>query len=451
MKSKYKFLILCAVLCFSMLSGFAQQKHFIYIQADNKQPFYVILNGKNYSSSSIGYIILSKLSNGTYDLHIGFPKDQYPEQQFSVKVDNKDYGYALKNSNEKGWALYNLQTKDVITSTTGSDNKSDSSQSASLKKKDLFGDMLSEVVNDSTLTQATAMANPNTNDISVDTVQTETETASAQVERKQTNTEQSANEQDPSIASVAPANEDTSAETTDATTTTETFNTKGVIKSEEKRTKDGTDLVFIDFNNLNNDTIRVFIPSSADVDTSTDGDLENSSTVAETTTSSDAASSVASNRTPSTKDIETSGTSSDKTKKISNPFYSGSSPDNTDTATASANDENTSTSTASTAPSMVKSFCTNMFTDKDVDRLKRKISSESDPDEKIRLVKKALRDKCITTDQVKTIGELFLSDETRYSFYDAVYPFVYDYGHYSVLENQLLDNYYKNRFKALLR
>ena len=64
---------------------------------------------------------------------------------------------------------------------------------------------------------------------------------------------------------------------------------------------------------------------------------------------------------------------------------------------------------------------------------------------------KFLNKKCITTDQVKTLGNLFSSDDGRYSLYDALYNYVYDYGNYPVLANQIVDPYYKKRFAALLR
>src|SRR3954451_4448634 len=95
-------LLLSAFMTLS-LAVHAQQKHFIYIQADNQQLFSVELNGKYYSSSSIGYIILPKLSDSTYTLKINFAKNSYPEQSFKIDVNGKDYGYALKNFGDKGW------------------------------------------------------------------------------------------------------------------------------------------------------------------------------------------------------------------------------------------------------------------------------------------------------------------------------------------------------------
>ena len=69
----------------------------------------------------------------------------------------------------------------------------------------------------------------------------------------------------------------------------------------------------------------------------------------------------------------------------------------------------------------------------------------------LQTVKKSLKNKCITTAQVKDLGNLFLNDDNRYGFYEAVYPFVYDFGNFTSLQNTLIDPYYKSRFKTLLR
>ena len=69
----------------------------------------------------------------------------------------------------------------------------------------------------------------------------------------------------------------------------------------------------------------------------------------------------------------------------------------------------------------------------------------------IQTAKKYFQDKCITTEQVKSLGALFLTDDARYSFFDTAYPYVYDVSAFASLENQLIDPYYKKRFKAMLK
>ena len=91
----------------------AQQNYFVYIQTDNKQAFYIKMNDKVMSSSASGYVVIPKLTTGTYQLAIGFPKDQWPQQNIPLAVDKTDEGYLLKNFGDKGWGLYNIRTMEV--------------------------------------------------------------------------------------------------------------------------------------------------------------------------------------------------------------------------------------------------------------------------------------------------------------------------------------------------
>lgn len=85
-------------------------QYFVYIQHEKSQPFYVKYKGKLLSSSERGYIILSELPAGTLPITIGFPKNEAPEQEFKVRLGKNDQGFLLKKTDEKSFALYNLQT-----------------------------------------------------------------------------------------------------------------------------------------------------------------------------------------------------------------------------------------------------------------------------------------------------------------------------------------------------
>lgn len=94
----------------------AQQNvnHFIYFQSEAKEPFYVMINGINYSSSINGYLILPKLKSGEVNFKIGFARDKYPEQSFATIIANNDLGYALRLNADKQWELFNLQDFSVV-------------------------------------------------------------------------------------------------------------------------------------------------------------------------------------------------------------------------------------------------------------------------------------------------------------------------------------------------
>lgn len=469
MKVKYKFLVFFFLLILASSNIIAQQKHFIYIQTDNQQPFYVILNGQNYSSSSIGYIILSKLDNGSYSLRIGFPKNMYPEQKFDVSVDSKDYGYALKNFGDKGWGLFNLQTMDVVMSNNDRDTTSNAVVATQSNKPNRFGEILSDVVNDSTLTKNNAV-----NDSAASSAATAVQVDAANNKTAGSTVEETNNAGTSATETASVNNKDTEPSSTRVSTDVEeepdtsaaeaSFETKGVIKAEEKNTSKGTDLVFIDFNKSQNDTIHVFIPGD-----SSQASNEDNATVAGTSANPSSESEVAENTDSSTSgtdnhpatdnvatidNISSSGqeeeVSKDSTKQVSNPFFS----DTANSATANASlttGDDSATKIVTTKKETVNSTCSNMANEKVIAKLKKKIVFETDANEMIQTVKKGLKGKCISTDDVKELGRLFITDESRYNFFDAVYPYVYDYGSFSSLENQLFDNYYRTRFKAMLR
>ncbi len=130
-----KFTFLLMILGLS-LKGWSQQNHFIYIQSDTKQAFYVKLDGSSspVSSSASGYLILPKVPEGKFPFVVGFPDNSNPEQHFTCNI-TADKGFMLKKFPDKGWALYDLQELTLIyadkkdSSATGSGISVDSTAS----------------------------------------------------------------------------------------------------------------------------------------------------------------------------------------------------------------------------------------------------------------------------------------------------------------------------------
>ncbi len=58
-----KFLLTALILSISCLLVNGQQDRFIYLQTENKQPFFVKFNNKTYNSYPLGYLIISKLND----------------------------------------------------------------------------------------------------------------------------------------------------------------------------------------------------------------------------------------------------------------------------------------------------------------------------------------------------------------------------------------------------
>ena len=56
-------------------------------------------------------------------------------------------------------------------------------------------------------------------------------------------------------------------------------------------------------------------------------------------------------------------------------------------------------------------------------------------------------------EQIKNhhLRELFATDEGKYKWFDAVYPHVSDTGNFPLLGELIKDEYFLNRFKAMIR
>lgn len=418
------FLLLFWMVCFV---ASAQQKHFIYVQSEDKQPFAIVLNGKVYSSSDYGYIIIPKLADGEYNFRVSFPMNKFPEQAFTCSINKKDIGYFLKNSND-AWALENMQTQKLIVS-----------GAAKGPEANAFSDMLSEVVSDSNLTK--------------------TNTASAPVPDAANN-------------AINPGENAALAGATVAAAAAPAFITDSIVQLEkisEATLDTGTSMLFVDKSQPGNDTINVFIPAEAAAATATttmteqppNESSEVNNTVSENATQNSNPVTEAQDSTPvditATNKDEAVETAAEKsTGDVSNPFYNPEKNNNSAAAVvaspviASPNDATSSTSTSTTTAG-TRYDCVHMLSDDDMDKLKRKMFSQDDDNKMVQYAVKAVGKKCITTDQVRTLGSLFSSDDGRYSLYDALYKFVYDYGNYPGLESQILDPYYKKRFAAMLR
>ncbi|MEO8862247.1 MAG: hypothetical protein ABI358_12525, partial [Ginsengibacter sp.] len=138
-------------ICICGLSAKSQQVHFVYLQTENGQSFYVKFNNKVYSSSTAGYLILAQLTDGDYHLSVGFPKNEFAEESFQISINNKNEGFLLKNFNEKGWGLFNIGNYNILMG-TGGNTVNTPAQSQNLQN-DPFSKMLANVVKDSTILQ----------------------------------------------------------------------------------------------------------------------------------------------------------------------------------------------------------------------------------------------------------------------------------------------------------
>ncbi len=136
------------VVLFFLLAGECNaQNYFVFIDADNRQPFYVRLDSQFYSSSAEGHIILSRLRDSFYDITIGFPGQTAAEQHYEFGIRGKDQAFEIRDRVGDAPGLFDLQSNEWMkTHTKG--NGADEFRSTGVKKDDAFSRMMAGVVHD---------------------------------------------------------------------------------------------------------------------------------------------------------------------------------------------------------------------------------------------------------------------------------------------------------------
>lgn len=436
--------LLC-VLLFTIptLSAIAQKTFFIYLQTDNMNPFYVKMGDKIYSSSTSGYLILSNLSESTYHLTVGFPSNS-SESKFAISMDGKDKGFLIKNL-QSGRSLFNLQTLSLINEQK--DHSADDTVSYQ-KRNDDFASILSKAANDTSLLYAAVKKEePFPKDQSV-----AREIHPQNIQQKAEDTKAiitSADGKDTMLATVHQATatglkaQDTSAivqtkseniqaaktqitqpestgtkqalSKTDTITTNSiaqakaaTFKRSNIKKHSESSTSEGFGLVYYDEYEEGADTVRLIIPNpkftikSADTDT------------------------IQSNQLLKREEVKSTESNTQIAVK----------DDIVDRQSAKV--------------SALAKNCTAVATDNDFFKLRKTMAAKETDEVMIQEAKKTFRTKCFTTEQIKNLSTLFLTSAGKYQFFDAAYLHVTDPQHFSSLESEIRDDYYRKRFKALV-
>lgn len=438
-----KLLFLFFYLSFVVLSSFSQQNHFIYLQTENRQPFYVKLDKKILSSSASGYIIISKLQEGNYIMAIGFPKNEWPEQTVTCTVNKKDAGYLLKNFGDKGWGIFNLQTMEVIMSGV----KAAENENVGIEdKNDIFSNTLSNVVNDPSIVrkieeksavkeEVKPVLVENKKEVQIDTP---TNIVIAPVEDKKIEDKPVVKEEIKPVIEIIKNEE-------------QVIVSSQVKKLFSIKSSEGTDMVFADIVNGVADTVRLFIAAEKNNEAiqpekkiiKPAADLQKNEEVKKDE------SKVSSTKTtkagePKFIDIELPNPNIKKDSAVQISVTAAEVNKTAQLPVSEKPKENT------TKPVMVNSDCKSLATQDDFLKLRKKMAAEGTDEEMVDIAKKVFRSKCFTTEQIKNLSVLFLKDDGKYKFFDAAYPFVSDSNNFSSLETQLSDAYFITRFKAMV-
>ena len=364
----------------------AQQNHFIYLQSDDKQPFFVKLNDNVLSSSASGYLIVPKLQDGRYNLGIGLPLRE-GQQVFNCVLNKKDLGYTIKFSAGE-WQLMNILTQKILL--PGQVIEKDTAVVLTQEKAtDAFSTLLAAAVHDSTLLQSEVKTVAVTK--TVDTVAIEP--AKIQV-------------------SVAVTN--------------------SIIKKLENKNNDGIEMVYLDEFANSTDTIRIFIVAENEIKPEV---LELNKI-----------DSVDSGKTTTRVPVD----SVKEPQLDTRLSVSQQPADSTKNSLPNAQENKSKKKPVFIETTMINSDCKNYATENDFLKIRKKMVSENTDEDMIKAAKKFFKTMCFTTEQIKNLSVLFLKDEGKYLFYDAAYPFASDSESFPSLVNQLTDNYYITLFKAML-
>lgn len=490
-----KLAFLFATMLFAF-SAMAQQDHFVYLQTDNGKPFYIRMNKKILSSSSEGYIIIPNVTDGVYQIKVGFPKKDYPEESFTVSVANNNEGYLIKHFDDKGLQLFNMGTLALIS------GDKDSSAIAVVTKKENnpFTRMLANVVKDSSILQnhEVVVENPAKSD---DAFKSDRSVAAKEISSITDNSTAKSNDTSATIT-LKPA-DSAALSTSIAISPLPTTDSSDIADQEpqvpkllSRKDKDGLQMIYADRNGNDKDTVRVFMPSTnagiADGSKATNNsnfdlpedkkEVNNSANTSLTITPTiikpgnkkegfvlrkDSVSVVTDKESVTKTQTapeqvfyigpkeKNNDSPKEKSKEEKNGLFSGlSSSKSSDEERG--NNEKKPANKIEVLPkvvtsSEVNSDCKQFADNEDFLRLRKKMASEDDKENMIKVAAKSFKSRCFSTAQIKDLSFLFLTDEGKYMFFDAAYPHTSDSDQYSTLESQLKDSYYKSRFEAMIR
>lgn len=409
----------------------AQTNHFIYLQTENKQPFYLKFANQIYSSSLSGYLIVAKLKPGVYDFTIGFPKNEWPEQLIHCAVEDRDYGYLIKHFEDNNWGFFNLQTFNIIKGEEIAKKK----QPVLETKSDVFSNMLSTVVNDPTIKEiepitagekkinpdkkavaslpAEVISNSN-NNIPKDSIK-------MIIENRNISKNEARDTGESIVSKLSQISQP-------AVKSAAIDPLSVIIKKKVNKTPAGTEILYVESVNGLQDTIKIFIASekvNAQKPFIKPAGDDNNKTVNTTLDS-----------------VPKLPINKESFLAIQLPV-----PNQNDTFlikdTLHAKQINSSY--------IINSDCKSIALTEDFLKLRKKMVAANNVDRMIIVAKKTFKSKCFTTDQIKNLCSLFLNDIDKYNFLDASYPFVQDGQNFPLLQNLLTDSYYIARFKVMIR
>ncbi len=500
---RFIFLIVLAVF---FMTASAQKVYFMYLQAEPAQPFFLKLNGKVHSSSASGYLILSRLADTSYTITIGFIKPGIREQVFTVRMEQKDHGFLLKDFGEKGWGLFDLQRLTVQYSETVPVNGQQ--QATAGKQVSPFTDLLSKATGDPSLRE-----NPPAP--KVEEVKPEVKPAIVVVEPTKAEPQKSVSADEPKQVAVTPAEVTprliTEKKEEVSPVKTEPVLAKAETVADNKEEKKEDKVIAVKEQEIKApvvpDTVTkaTVIPPLVNETKKEEPKLapdqeqvipvENIPEKTETVTEVVYKNSVVTKRSESSTtegfglvfidtweggkidtirllipnpkqvvalvketpkvekkflEIQATATKPEEKNPVAEEKQKQAEPlkpvaDEKAEVQPVVPADKPADKTVAAAP------CADTATEADFFALRKSMAASEGDEEMISQAKKYFKQKCFTAAQLKNLSALFLNDEAKYNFFDAAYKYTTDKAAFATLESELKDPYYINRFKAIIR
>jgi hypothetical protein len=463
---------------FAMLTALlnAQKIYFIYLQTETGEPFFVRLNDKLYSSESSGYLILPKLKDSTYKFKLGFPSKNL-DLDFTATINKKDHGYLIKNLGEKGWGLFDLQSLDLqmsasnVKKETGFENSTNTNTQVNA-----FTALLAKATDDPSLTQNAVFAKEvEKKPVLVQAIEKEEKKPAAsdavvKEEKKPDRVTQQTIKPAENKPDVASVNDQKSDLQTNPVNQTSIYKRSEVVKLSEGTSADGFESIYVDQNpDGTRDTVRVFIPADKNLaagkeERKNDSAIETKNSNAspdtgqaknepkkeeakkwwqisigknktETATKNDAKKEPAAE----TKDLNTS---SDTSQSANVPREEPKKEENKKWWQISIGKNKTETTETKK--------CQTIAGNEDFLKLRRKMAGRTNDDGMLDEAKKYFKSTCFSTEQVKNLSTMFLSNAGKFNFFSAAYHYTTDVENFPSLQSELKDEEYINRFKEMV-
>ncbi|UYQ93431.1 DUF4476 domain-containing protein [Chitinophaga horti] len=100
---------------------------------------------------------------------------------------------------------------------------------------------------------------------------------------------------------------------------------------------------------------------------------------------------------------------------------------------------------------LVNTDCEKIMEVEDFRKMMRKMSGQKKEEDMLDVFRKGVRGVCVSTDQVRSLVQLLDNENNRYQLLDIAYPKTYDTENFEGLSGLLKQEYYQDRFKAMIR